>query len=114
MNNVEIEVIENKLGLEQSSTEVKEEQVLSNKDTTMIELEMALELMKTRIDVQPQEVFQSYNPVVAPFVKAIKKIMSKLMRWYIKPICDNQTKFNQSVYDCIRLLAEAKTNNKDV
>lgn len=111
MNKLEIDVIAEKFGVEKVDNIDNNNDYIVDKSNRMIELVMALEMMESNIEIQPPSVFQS-TPFLAPVKNLLKNVISKLMRWYIKPICDEQTKYNQAVYDCIKLIIEDDIDNK--
>jgi hypothetical protein len=55
-------------------------------------------------NIQTEFASGSARPVVGPAVRFSKRVVRRLLRWYVKPMMEQQTRFNHAALDLIEKL----------
>ena len=78
--------------------------------------EIGIARLRTPATVQIEFPSGSARPVVGPAVRFGKRVVRRGLRWYVKPIIDQQNRFNHAVLDLaerLRLQNEQLRNELD-
>jgi FkbM family methyltransferase len=99
-DSIEEKVIFSKLSSNSSfNNRIKKDQINNNSETEKYLQEMSefwSEMDKTR-ENYAYRILYSKHEILGKIIIFIKKVIRKLLKWYIEPICFQQTSFNNSV-----------------
>lgn len=75
---------------------MKKKIVLDNK------LNSHIEQMAISADNRAFRAITSHRPFLGPVIVLAKRIVRKLLKWYVEPICNQQSDFNHNAVACIK------------
>ena len=68
------------------------------------DVDIPVAALRNAAEIQIEFHSGSARPVVGPVVRFAKRLVRRALRWYVKPIMEQQTRFNHALLDAVETL----------